>query len=256
MESIPAHAVGSGSEIPDRARSSKGRREAPRSQITKQGLVLADRVALVALGGIIVSMATWVAFSYVDSMVLLQGTFRDELITPQPEQTLARLGTVVLVLVGTLVIQVLYSRRIQAEELLRLAEARIVQMYENSPDSVLCVRGDHMIVYANTASCEHAASCPKSAGDLVGEVCYRSIYGREQPCDACLVADVLKTAEVHNRTVIDTGSGASRYLEQIVYPVLDERGRVESAVETTRDTTERVIAMQMIRSMAGDVSTT
>jgi PAS domain-containing protein len=223
---------------------------------TTSSLALADRVALVAVGGIIVSMATWAAFAYVDAMVLLKDTFYAELISPQPEQTLARLGTVVLVLVGTLAIQVLYSRRIQAEERLRLAEARIVQMYENSPDAVLCVGRDHTIVYANAASCKQAEIGPECADKLVGEVCYRSVYGREQPCDGCLVADVMTTAEVRNRTVSDTSSGVSRYLEQIVYPVLDERGVVESVVEATRDTTERVIALQMIQNMAhGDSNT-
>ena len=225
-------------------------------RIAKHGLVLADRIALVALGGIIVSMATWAAFSFVDSMVLLQGTFRDELILPQAEQTLVRLGTVVLVLVGTLVIQVLYSRRIQAEERLRLAEARIVMMYENSPDAVLCVGRDHAIVYANPTSRRLASPRPDDERDLVGETCFRSLWGRKQPCDGCLLADVMATGEVRNRTVSDTSSGASRYLEQIVYPVLDENGAVESVVEATRDTTDRVIALQMIQSMArGDPNT-
>ena len=214
-----------------------------------RGLVLADRVALVALGGIILSLATWFTYAYVDAMVLLDGTLRDELITPPADQTLIRLGTVVLVLVGTLLIQVIYSRRIQAEERLKLAEARIVQMYENSPDSVLCIGRDHAIVYANTAS-RTMAVARRGPGELVGEVCYRALWGRQQPCEGCLVADVLATAEVRNRTMSDSSSGESRYLEQIVYPVVDERGAVESVVEATRDTTERVVAEQAIREMA------
>jgi PAS domain-containing protein len=61
---------------------------------------------------------------------------------------------------------------------------------------------------------------------------------------------VLATAEVRNRTMSDSSSGESHYLEQIVYPVVDERGVVESVVEATRDTTERVVAEQAIREMA------
>jgi len=218
-------------------------------RIAKHGLVLADRVALVALAGILVSAATWVAFAYVDAVVLFEGTLRGELLAPGPEQTLARLATVVSILVGTLLVQVLYSRRMQVEELLRMAETRVVQMYENSSDSVLCVGRDHTIVYVN-AALRRMAGGRGEAPELVGEVCYRSLQGRQQPCDGCLVGEVLATAEVRNRTVSDTSSGAPRYLEQIVYPVLDQHGRVESVVEATRDTTERVLAQQMIQSMA------
>ena len=219
------------------------------SRIVRHGLALTDRIALVALAGIVVSLASWVVFAYVDATVLLQSTFRDELISPPAEQILARLATVVLVLVGTLVIQVLYSRRIQVEDRLKLAETRIVQMYENSPDSVLCVGQDYSIVYANRVSRKQAAG-HDSAREPIGEVCYRTIWGRSEPCDGCLVADVFATAAAHDRTVSDTSSGTARYLEQVVYPVLDDDGAVECVVEATRDATDRMLAQQAIRQMA------
>ena len=216
-------------------------------RIANHRLALADRVALVAVGGVLLSLATWVAFAYVDATVLLQGTLRDELLSPMPEQTLARLATVVLILVGTLLVQVLYARRIQVEERLRFAEARIIEMYENSPESVVCIRSDHTVAYANPASRRLAGHAPE---ELVGEVCYRSLWGRETPCEGCLVSEVFDTGEVRDRTVCDADSGTSRYLEQVVYPVLDDRGVAESIVEITRDTTERVLAQQMIKHMA------
>ena len=251
MESGHATAsiTGNASGVGEHPSETRGARSPRRPRVTRPGLVLADRIALVALAGIIVSLATWVAFAWVDAVVLLQGAFRDEVLFPTSAQTLVRLGTVVLVLVGTLIIQVIYSRRMQAEERLRLAEARILQMYENSPDTVACIGPDHVIAYANAAA-QNLAAGFEAPHELTGEVCYRALWGHEQPCVGCLLPDVLAKAEVRNRTVSDTVFGRSSYLEQIVYPVVDEHGVVETVVESTRDTTERVVAERMIRQMA------
>jgi diguanylate cyclase (GGDEF)-like protein len=219
------------------------------ARTVKHGLALADRVALVALGGVLISLVTWVAFAYVDAVVLLQGTLQDEILSPMPDQTLARLATVVLILVGTLLIQVLYARRIQVEERLRFAEARIIEMYENSPESVLCIQRDHTVAYANPAS-RTMAGAQALSREFLGEPCYHALWGREEPCEECLVPEVLATRQAQDRTICDPSSGKPRYFEQVVYPVLDDRGLVESLVETTRDTTERELAQQMIEHMA------
>ncbi len=139
-----------------------------------KGLVLQDRIAIIAFGGIVVSVLTWYLFAWIDALV--QGSaFLTETFAPDPREAMLRLTTIVVVLMFTLAVQMLYSRRLRVEEALRIEEAtnvalrdseeRYRELVERSPDMVL-VHTEGRIAFVNTQGARLMGH--PSAADCVG----------------------------------------------------------------------------------------
>jgi diguanylate cyclase (GGDEF)-like protein/PAS domain S-box-containing protein len=153
----------------------------------------------------------------------------------------------VFVLLGTLLVQTLYGRHQRAGQLLRSERARVRQMYDRSPDTILTVDPEHRVLYANPQA---EALSEKPASELVGSTCHSGLFDCDEPCGDCPVPRVFATGEVAERTVAEEVGGHHRWLEQIFYPVVDAEGRVSSVVESTRDTTMLRMAQTTIHRMA------
>ena len=118
---------------------------------------LSDRTAIIALMGVLVSLAVWTALSWFEALV--HGVpFSSEMFGPQPSSAVPRLVAVVAVLFGTLLFQTLYARRLQAEDRYRL-------LIEESPDMVLVHRKGR-VVFVNSQGAE-LLGCG-STGEAVG----------------------------------------------------------------------------------------
>jgi len=188
----------------------------------------------------------WVVLSWTDSIIKGSG-FIEELVSPLTQQAVVRLSAIVVVLVATLAIQTLYSRRLRAEQQLRREQARVRQMYDQSPDAILTIDRDHRVLYANSQA-ESLAADP--ATGIVGETCHHTLFERDTPCADCPVESVFLTGDVAERIVADRVNGTDRWLEQVYFPVLDDEGDVHSVVESTRDTTTVHLAQKTIQRMA------
>jgi polar amino acid transport system substrate-binding protein len=212
-------------------------------------LAPADRIALVAFGGIVLSAAVWVGMAAADAAFSATGlTFLDEVFSPEPQQTLLRLSVIVVVLALTLIVQMIYSRRMRVEERLRLEQARTLEMYEHSPDSVIAISPDHKVLYSNPAA--ETLRPLDAKGAAKGAYCFEAFHGTSAICDDCPIPDVLASGESRLRTVRDDEHGPERWLEQTFYPVFKQSGVVESVVLVVRDISERVNSQRMIRHMA------
>jgi diguanylate cyclase (GGDEF)-like protein/PAS domain S-box-containing protein len=207
---------------------------------------LPDQLALIGLGGVVVSVASWFVLSSADSV--MHGTaLSGELLLPDASHEVVRLSAIVVILISTLVIQTLYGRHLRATQMLRSEMARVRQMYDRSPDTILTVDSDRRVLYANPQA-ETLAG--KTGAELVGDTCHSGLFDCDEPCGDCPVPGVFATGEVAERTVAEEVGGHHRWLEQIFYPVLDSEGRVCSVVESTRDTTMLRMAQTTIHRMA------
>ena len=113
-----------------------------------KALSIAERVALIALAGVTLSVSVWFIHAYVDGVLFSGHAFSQSVVSPSPHTAFSRLLAVTAVLVGTLLAQVLYTSRSQMTSALRLERNRTRTMYENSPDVVVCMRPDGSISYA------------------------------------------------------------------------------------------------------------
>lgn len=212
----------------------------------KRGSVgLADRIALIALGGIVLSLVIWLAYAFVGGVLFNGVDLTTSLVTPGPEEAWNRLVAIVAVLIATLILQTLTARKIQAEQALAVEQSRTRQMYENSPDGVVCMQSDRTVTYANIKAEALAGAGP---GELVGKRCHEAIFGLEAPCDSCGLDEILRTGQVlSRRDQVCSSDGQERWLSRIAYPIRDTEGAIESVVEMVRDVTDLHEAEEALR---------
>lgn len=111
--------------------------------------------------------------------------------------------------------------------------ARIEAFIAAIADSISVVDTDFRILYQNSISKE-------MLGAHEGKQCFDAYYGRETPCEGCLVAAAFRDGAVHRgekESLLSDGS--CRQLEFTVSPVRDSSGRIVASIKLTRDITER-----------------
>ena len=209
----------------------------------KLGISVSDQLALLALGGIVTSIFIWLLLAYSDSVIA--GTaYYLALFEPDEGHLVVRLSSIVIVLIATLVIQMGFTRSLRTEQRLAHEQARVVEMYERSPEAIVSVDPSFRVTYSNPQVAETFAG---STTDVVGTMCHESLFNCQAPCDGCPAAQVFETGEVAERTVVDTIDGRRRFLEQVFYPVLDGDDKVGAVVESTRDVTTVRMAQEALR---------
>jgi diguanylate cyclase (GGDEF)-like protein/PAS domain S-box-containing protein len=215
----------------------------------KGGLALADRLALMALTGVSASAIMWLVFGWVDSFVSGRplGT---SLFAPATEQQVVRLSAMVVILLATLLSEALYARRKKAEQLLRNEQARVEQMYDHSPETIMSLGPDHRVLYANARA---ATQFGTEKEELVGTTCYTSAFDADEVCADCPLEQVFATGQLQNRTVEYSVDGQRGWLEKVFYPVRDADDNVVSVVESMRDTTTIRMAQEALRRSNDDL---
>jgi diguanylate cyclase (GGDEF)-like protein/PAS domain S-box-containing protein len=196
-------------------------------------LTTADRVAIIGVGGIFISAATWFVLSWIEA-VLGSRTFVESLVSPADSHLTLRLVTMLVVLAATLAIEALAVRGFRAERLLCSEQARVRQMYERSPEAIVGITPQLRVGSANPQA-ERLFGF--ESAQLAGTRCHESLFGLSSKCDGCPIEQVIESGELVERTFADERPGRELWLEQTFYPVFDAEGRVESVVECMRDTT-------------------
>lgn len=197
---------------------------------------LADKVALIALAGIVISFSLWFAHSVVDYFLADSGDLAGVLFTPSLESAFSRAMMIVGVLVATLLAQAYVARTSEASEALAAEQNRTRQMYENSPDRVVCMDLDGRVLYANPAALTAAHDAPDSVCTLE---CHLHVFGNSSSCDPCLRHAVISAgAPMSELTSQVMADGSELHLNRLAYPIVDVDGKVSSVVEIARDVTE------------------
>jgi diguanylate cyclase (GGDEF)-like protein/PAS domain S-box-containing protein len=193
----------------------------------------ADRVALIALGGIIASAAVWVLYAVVENITTGGLNAGTTMFSPASDNALGRLLAIVGVLTATLFLQVLYAKRLDAETALKLERLRVREMYENSPDRIVCLDETRAVLYTNLPDSDWHDADPE-----VSVECYRLLYARGEACDDCAFGSAYagEVAEITQSEI--SPDGTVRWFNKMLYPIRREDGTTDSVVEIARDVTD------------------
>ena len=201
-----------------------------------KGLSRADRVALIALAGIVASLGVWIAYSLIEAVMLTGRSASDSVLVPAPDQLWGRLLAIVGVLVATLLIQILYARHLDVTTELALERARVREMYDNSPDRIACLDASGAVSYTNVTDSD--ATPPADDHEPIPP-CYQLLYRRDTTCAGCQLPLVAEGGGVAEFTESEAAAdGTERWFNKLMYPITNADGEIDSVVEVARDVTD------------------
>ncbi len=204
---------------------------------------MADRIALIALGGIALSLFIWFSHAFIGGMVLDGHDLTAELVNPALDDAFTRVIAIVAILLATLLVQAVTARGIRAQDALRAEQNRTRQMYENSPDRIVCLNISGTVLYANP---KVGACCDTDPGSAEAR-CYEQLYDREMRCDDCDLEEVVRTGRVLSAVNKEVApNGTEVWFDRLLYPILNDDGSVESVVEMARDVTALKLAQESL----------
>ncbi len=129
----------------------------------------------------------------------------------------------------------------EAEAALRASEEEKGIILDSVRENITFQDTDLRILWANRAAAESIAMKPE---ELVGRHCYELWHQRDVPCFGCPVEKAMRTKKPQ-RGDMTTPDGRVWFVAG--YPVLDDAGKVQGAVETTLDITERRQSQDLLR---------
>ena len=104
-------------------------------------------------------------------------------------------------------------------------------------DCINIVNRDFQIIFMNEAASKWTG---KSRQMLLGSKCYAELWKESSPCESCVTGKVFSTGKPQQSIVWETGpEGKKVCIEKFSFPIVDNDGRVEYAVEIFRDITGR-----------------
>ena len=134
----------------------------------------------------------------------------------------------------------------EKEDELRESRALLQSALDGIPESIMVIDMEYNIVLANHAIQELAGKADLSGNGLK---CYQAKHNGVAPCDGdghrCPLPRVRKSKGVETETHVNAETdGNGHYAEVVAAPLLDESGEVVQVIESSRDITERVRALE------------
>jgi PAS domain S-box-containing protein len=101
-------------------------------------------------------------------------------------------------------------------------------------DAITVIDRDLNVIFQNDAVLQ-------TYGARMGEKCYSAYRGRQEPCENCIILDVIKD-EIPKRALrdIQLPDGNILWMEVFAGPFRDENGKLVGAVEVVRNVTEQI----------------
>lgn len=132
------------------------------------------------------------------------------------------------------------DQRSQVEETLRQSEQEKALILENICDLVV-YRNKHMETIWASRPLLDWLHCTKE--EVIGRVCYKARYGRDEPCEECWVIKAMVTGRPQKR---ENRSPDGKVWFVTCNPVFDETGAIIGTVEISQDITERKDAEEQL----------
>jgi two-component system NtrC family sensor kinase len=110
-------------------------------------------------------------------------------------------------------------------------------LFDNIPDSTYIIDSKYRMIAINLARAKRADCEPRS---VIGTLCYKSLYNRDQPCANCLVGETFFDKRITHRTErIWENVESPQEWDVSVYPILDESDQVVQVILFEQDLTEK-----------------
>jgi len=101
-------------------------------------------------------------------------------------------------------------------------------------DAITVIDRDLKVLYQNEA-------VQKLYGAKVGETCYEAYRGRQEPCENCIILDVIKDGKPQSALRdVRLPNGNILWMEVFAGPYKDQEGRIVGAVEVVRNVTDQM----------------
>ncbi len=110
-------------------------------------------------------------------------------------------------------------------------------LFDSSPASIYIVDPHYRLIAINMTRSDLVGSPPQ---ELVGEDCFSAIYGRDDPCPGCQVAETFQSAEKMQRIEHRVYEGGRRVEVEIsTFPIWDNERDIVQVFLYEEDVTER-----------------
>ncbi len=113
-------------------------------------------------------------------------------------------------------------------------EALFAAVLNTVSDAITVIDKDLKVIYQNEA-------VDRAYGDKVGETCYEAYRGRREPCENCVILDVIRDGKPRKALRdIRLPNGNVLWMEVFAGPYRDRDGEIVGAVEVHRNVTEQM----------------
>ncbi len=134
------------------------------------------------------------------------------------------------------------SEKVKMQRQLYLSRQRLISLFDGITDLISVQDHHHHLIMGNKKYAQIAA---QHTSRVVGEFCYKALFGRSEPCENCPAAETLKRGRAEFVEIFHKG----RTFHIWTYPMAGLDGKPEFLVEYARDVTEqKEIEKQLIKS--------
>jgi len=110
-------------------------------------------------------------------------------------------------------------------------------LFDNLPNSLYIIDQEYKLIAINKSRSQRSGRSPK---ELVGDLCYRALFGRTTPCPECRVQETFQDAITTQRNERRWAStDESTEWDISTYPILSDDGGVTQVILSEQDVSER-----------------
>ncbi len=134
------------------------------------------------------------------------------------------------------------SEKVKMQRQLYLSRQRLISLFDGITDLISVQDHNHHLIMGNK---KYAQIASQNTSRVVGEFCYKALFGRSEECENCPAAETLKKNKAEFVEMFHRG----RTFHIWTYPMAGLDGQPEFLVEYARDVSEqKEIEKQLIKS--------
>jgi len=139
--------------------------------------------------------------------------------------------------------------RNKVEQTLREIEREQSTVLENLSDLIVYRNRDMETVWASKSMADWHGMTQEQ---IVGRVCYKARFGRNEPCEDCHIVEAMKSGK---RQELEKQLPDGKFWHVIVNPVFDDSRKVVGTIEVSQDITERKRSEKELHETTGLLET-